>query len=316
LNDKTVDKVHLAKGDQKSIDARTKVREDIKAEIKKSQLNADQILKRYKLKMPKEKNIKKLVASLKELTKKEKNTIKKHLLLTKKIDKYPPFNEKMLKVDRLKRVDMKIIDSLKSNTFTRVPASDPRYGGIITNAAVLTMTSAPTRTQPITRGSWVIEVVLNDPPPPPPNDIPPLDEERLGKNMTIKESFAEHRKNPDCAGCHSKLDPLGFVLESFDAVGLWRDKYKNKLSVDPTGVLLKKYPYKNIVDFKDSLAQEKERFAKAFTRHLLRFALARKLTAKETLLIDDIAAKTKKDGYRIKSLIKEIISSDSFLAKN
>ena len=134
--------------------------------------------------------------------------------------------------------------------------------------------------------------------------------------MTIKESFAEHRKNPDCAGCHSKLDPLGFVLESFDAVGLWRDKYKNKLSVDPTGVLLKKYPYKNIVDFKDSLAQEKERFAKAFTRHLLRFALARKLTAKETLLIDDIAAKTKKDGYRIKSLIKEIISSDSFLAKN
>jgi hypothetical protein len=252
----------------------------------------------------------------KHLSKEDKKSLletkRKMAQTLKKLNANPLFDDKTIIRDRQNRADESITGTLNSNTFHRVSTTDPRYGGIITNAAVLTMTSAPKRTQPITRGAWVIEVVLNDPPPPPPNDVPALDEEGLDKGLTIKETFAEHRKNPDCAGCHSRLDPLGFVLESFDGVGLWRDQYRNKRKVDPTGVLLKKYPYKNIVDFKDSLAQEKDRFAKAFIRHLLRFALARNLSAGESILIDEIAEKTKKDNYKLQSIIKEVILSKSF----
>ena len=89
---------------------------------------------------------------------------------------------------------------------------------------------------------------------------------------TIREKFAKHRENPDCAGCHSRLDPLGFALENFDITGRWRDKYPNGRNVDASGTLLRKYPFADPAKFKQSIVQEDKRFAKAFTSHLLRFA--------------------------------------------
>jgi hypothetical protein len=155
-------------------------------------------------------------------------------------------------------------------------------------------------------------VILNDPPPPPPNDVPPLNEDDGPKNLTIREKFAEHRKNPDCAGCHTKLDPLGFALENFDITGRWRDKYKNGRNVDSTGTLLRKYKYGGIVEFKESLIKEKRRFAKAFTRHLLRFALSKELAPADTLTVDAIVKRTEKEDFKLKSLIREVILSQSF----
>jgi len=202
--------------------------------------------------------------------------------------------------------------AIGAKSFTRVALDDPRYGGVITNAAILSMTSAPHRTKPITRGSWVIEVIFNDPPPPPPNDVPPLDEDAAKKSATIRETFAQHRENPTCAGCHTRLDPLGFALENFDVVGQWRDTYENGRDVDSSGKLLRKYEFKNAIGFKESLVKEKRRFAKAFTGHLLRFALSRELTAADSITLGDIVEKTEKDNFKLKSLIKEVILTKSF----
>jgi len=136
------------------------------------------------------------------------------------------------------------------------------------------------------------------------------------KKLTIREKFARHRENPDCAGCHSRLDPLGFALENFDVTGRWRDRYENGRQVDPGGRLLRKYPFDDIVQFKAALVKEDRRFARAFTAHLLRFALSRELTPADTLTIDAIVKQTEQDRFQMKSLIREIVLSDRFQQLN
>jgi hypothetical protein len=234
-----------------------------------------------------------------------------------KLNKLPkPRDPRKVQEEMNRRYDDEIRGRLRDETFRRVAAKDPRYGGVITSAAMLSMTSGPRRTHPIARGAWVIEVIFNDPPPPPPNDIPPLNEDASDENLTIREKFAKHRENPDCAGCHSKLDPLGFALENFDITGRWRDKYENGRTVDASGTLLRKYEFKDIVRFKESITKEDRRFAKAFTAHLMRFALSRELTPGDTLSIDRIINKTANKNFRLRSLLKEVIRSKSFLQKS
>ena len=208
--------------------------------------------------------------------------------------------------------DQEIKNKLNSRTFRRVATTDPRYGGIITTAAMASMTSGPDRTHPIARGAWIIEVILNDPPDPPPNNVPPLKEDQTAKDLTIREQFAVHRKNPDCAGCHSRLDPLGFAMENFDITGRWRDKYDNGRMVDASGTFLKKYPFVSIVDFKESLVKENQRFAKAFTAHLLRFGLSRELAPADSFTIESIIKKTEGENFKLKSLMRELVLSDAF----
>ena len=217
-----------------------------------------------------------------------------------------------LRQNAQKELDDSIRRMMRSQSFERVAATDERYGGIITNAAMLSMTSGPKRTHPIARGAWVIEVIFNDPPPPPPNDVPALNEDQGSDDLTIREKFAQHRENPDCAGCHSRLDPLGFALENFDITGRWRDKYENGRDVDSSGTLLKKYDFDSIVRFKESLVKENRRFATAFTRHLLRFALSRELSPVDSLAVDSIVSSTQTEGFRLQSLIREVVLSDSF----
>jgi hypothetical protein len=213
------------------------------------------------------------------------------------------------------RFNNRLISQVRSRNFKRVPIRDPRYGGIITTAATLTMTSAPKRTLPIARGARMIEVIFNDPPPPPPNDVPPLDEESGPENQTIREKFAKHRESPDCAGCHARIDPLGFALENFDITGRWRDKYENNREVDASGTFLKRHDFTDIVDFKEVLVKEEKRFAKAFTAHLLRFALARELSPADALVVDEIVAKAEPENFKLKSLVRNIIQSDVFLTQ-
>ena len=201
--------------------------------------------------------------------------------------------------------------------FMRVPVTSRREGGVITSAAVLTMTSGPNHTKPITRGAWVTGVIFNDPPEPPPADVPPLEEdEKDVAHLTIRERFAAHRDRPDCAGCHAQLDPLGFALENYDKVGRWRDKYENGREVDASGVLFRKYEFKDVVEFKDAILQEKDRFTRGFAGHLLAFALGREVEAEDSIALDQVAAKVAADGYRMKTLIKEIVRSEPFLSKS
>ena len=118
------------------------------------------------------------------------------------------------------------------------------------------------------------------------------------------------------SACHAKIDPLGFALENFDLTGRWRDKYENGRDVDPSGKLLRKYPFDDIVRFKESLSKENRRFAKAFSGHLLRFALSRELSPTDVLTIEAIVDKTEKDNFKLKSLIREVILSDRFRTAN
>ncbi|MFM7842792.1 MAG: DUF1588 domain-containing protein, partial [Planctomycetota bacterium] len=195
---------------------------------------------------------------------------------------------------------------LRLNEFTRVPVTDARFGGVITNAAMATMNSGPKRTHPIARGAWIIGVIFNDPPPPPPNDIPPLNEDQGPKEQTIREKFAAHRANPSCAGCHQQIDPLGFAMETSALTGRWRARYENGKPVDASGSLLRQYPFQDVTEFKAAIVREDERFAKAFAAHLLRFALARNLTPADSLAVEAITTENKSSEYRLRDLVRAV----------
>ena len=198
--------------------------------------------------------------------------------------------------------------------FTRQPVTNRRQGGVITTAAVMTMTSGPDETKPITRGAWIAGVIFNAPPEPPPADVPPLEKPKAtDKKLTMRERFAAHRERADCAGCHAKLDPLGFALENFDPVGRWRDGYENGREVDASGVLFRKHKFTNVVEFKDAILAEKDRFTRGFAGHLLSYALGRGLTPTDAPALDRITAKAIADGYRLQTLIHEVAQSAPFV---
>jgi hypothetical protein len=207
---------------------------------------------------------------------------------------------------------------LSVQVFKRVPLTDPRRGGVITSAAVMTMTATPTRTQPITRGAWVNAVIFNDPPEPAPADVPPLpeaSEEELSK-LTIRERLAVHRKREDCAGCHNKIDPFGFALENFGPTGVWRDKYENGRKVDVSGVLFNQHEFETFVEFKQLILEEKQRFIRGFTAHLLSYALGRELGPADSPTLDDITAEAMAGGDQMRAVLKNIAMSEPFLHKN
>ncbi len=203
-----------------------------------------------------------------------------------------------------------------SMQFSRQALSDRRQGGMITNSAVMTMTSGPHETKPITRGAWLAGVIFNSPPPPPPADVPPLPAvEKEDEGLTLRQRFSAHRERADCAGCHEKLDPLGFALENFDPVGRWRANYKNGLRVDSEGVLFKRHEFGNVIEFKDAILKEKKRFVRALGGHMLTFALGRELVPADSPALDEIAKKVSAQEYRMKALIKAVVQSEPFLGK-
>ncbi len=202
--------------------------------------------------------------------------------------------------------------------FQRLPVTDRRTGGVITNAAVMTMTSGPERTQPITRGAWLAGVIFNNPPEPPPADVPPLAEKPAEgeEHLTLRERLALHRQRADCKGCHEQIDPLGFALENFDPIGVWRDKYENGREVDMAGTLFRKHEFHNVIEFKDALLAEKDRFTRGLAGHLLAFALGRRLGAADQIALDEITAATAADDYRMQTLLRQVVLSEPFQTKS
>ncbi len=201
--------------------------------------------------------------------------------------------------------------------FRRVPIKDRRQGGVITNAAVMTMTSGPGRTKPITRGAWISTVIFNNPPKPPPADVPPLPEANTpdSAKMTLRERLELHRKREDCRGCHAKIDPLGFALENYGPTGVWRDRYENGRKVDSGGVLFNKHKFSTPVEFKNAILAEKDRFTRAFAKHLLSYALGRELEPADDPAVAKIVRRTIAAKYRMRPMIKYVILSRPFLHK-
>ena len=208
--------------------------------------------------------------------------------------------------------------NLRDINFTRKPLNDRRYGGVITTGAVMVMTSGPFRSHPITRGSWVSSVIFNDPPKPPPDDIPDLvadDSTLKEQGLTVRQKLKQHSKDVQCAGCHQKIDPLGFALENFDLLGRWRDNYRTGIKVDASGKLFGKHYFEDVVGFKDAILAEKDVFANAFIRHLLSFALGRELTLTDRLAADEITRASKQDNYQMREIIKHTVLHPIFNLK-
>ncbi|MEL6105030.1 MAG: DUF1592 domain-containing protein [Planctomycetota bacterium] len=198
--------------------------------------------------------------------------------------------------------------------FRRVAITDRRQGGLITNAAVMTMTSGTERTKPITRGSWLATVIFNRPPQPPPADVPPLPEEpgESEEDQTLRERLAKHREHTSCAGCHQGIDPLGFALENYGPTGKWRDQDEHGHDIDMAGRLFDRHDFASVEEFKDAVLVEKDRFARGFASHLLSFSLARALDAGDELALDAIVSQAAENDYRLKSIIKSVVLSDPF----
>ncbi|MCC9657798.1 DUF1592 domain-containing protein [Rhodopirellula halodulae] len=208
--------------------------------------------------------------------------------------------------------------SVTAIRFRRMPIKDRRTGGVITNAAVMTMTSGPQRTQPITRGAWMAGVIFNNPPEPPPADVPALDEKppEGEEHLTLRERLAMHRQRSDCKGCHEKIDPLGFALENYNPIGTWREQYENGREVDMAGTLFRKHSFADVVEFKDALLAEKDRFTEALAGHLLTFALARPLGPTDKIAVENIAAATIEDEYRMQTLLRQVVLSEPFCSSS
>ena len=199
--------------------------------------------------------------------------------------------------------------------FRRVDVSGtPRGGGILAQASVLTASSYSTRTSPVLRGKWILENLLNAPPPAPPADVPPLDATKAGESGTLRQQMEEHRKNPACASCHSRMDPLGFGLENFNAIGAWRTE-EGKFPVDASGSLPDGRSFHGPAELKAILKADRDPFVRCITEKLLTYALGRGLERYDRPIVTEIAAKLPARDYRFSQLVLEIVNSLPFQMK-
>ena len=199
--------------------------------------------------------------------------------------------------------------------FRRRPLEDRRQGGVVTSAAILTMTSSPLRTNPITRGAWVATVILNRPPPPPPDAIPPIEEDDRAieaQGLTLRQRLTSHQTNASCAACHAQIDPLGFVLENYDAVGRWRDCYPSGLEIDSGGELFGELQFSDIVGLKDQLLDHPDIFFRAFSEQLLSYAIGRGLELNDAPAVDRIVARVEADHGQFSTVVQAIVASPPF----
>ena len=192
-------------------------------------------------------------------------------------------------------------------------ASEHR-GGLLGQGAILTVTSYNNRTSVVLRGKWILENLLAAAPPPPPPLVPSLDDAKNGKTMTVREQMELHRKNPVCASCHTKMDPLGFSLENYDAVGAWRTGYAGQL-VDASAVLPDGTQFNGPTGtngLQGILLSRKDQFIEAMTERLMTYALARGVESYDMPAVRAVRYQAAKDDYRMQTIILGIVESVPF----
>lgn len=199
----------------------------------------------------------------------------------------------------------------KQPQWVEVPEGSHR-GGLLGMPAVLAVSSYPYRTSPVLRGAWILDSILGTPPPPPPPDVPALEENHEGTApKSIRERLTQHRANPACANCHSRIDPLGFALENYDVIGHWRDEEGGK-PVDNSGELSDGTKFQGPDQLKLALLDKKDLFIRNLTSRMLGYALGRGLTLKDTCTVDAIVAQLRDNDYRAQTLIEAIVLSVPF----
>jgi hypothetical protein len=204
------------------------------------------------------------------------------------------------------------LPEVASTNLVRVSLPNRNRGGITGMAAVLTQTSYPLRTSPVLRGKWILEEVLGTPPPPPPPlvaTLPPDDVVKEG--LTFRQRLEEHRNKPQCASCHARLDPIGFALENFDAIGAWRDSIDGK-PVDATGILTNGEVVEGPVQLKNSLMARRDLFLRHLTEKLMAYALGRGLEFHDIPSVKEVLRKASTNDHRLNSMILEIVRSYPF----
>ena len=204
------------------------------------------------------------------------------------------------------------IPNVYGSHFRRVTFNDGVRGGLLGQGSILTVTSYPNRTSPVLRGRWLLDNVLGAPPPPPPPDIPLLNEGGTDtKTMSIRQQMEAHRKNPSCAVCHVRMDPLGFSLENFDALGKWRTTSEG-IPVDASGALPDGTKFEGVAGLRQLIASHQDDFARTFTQKLLAYALGRSLDARDLPAVRRIAREASRNGYRWSSVILGVATSTPF----
>jgi mono/diheme cytochrome c family protein len=203
------------------------------------------------------------------------------------------------------------LPGITGREFRRVELEGTQRSGVLTQASILTISSYPTRTSPVIRGKWILENILNAPPPPPPADVPLLDEKTVGLTGSLRQQMEQHRANPVCSSCHARMDPLGFGLENYDAIGAWRVS-DGKFPVEATGVLPNGKAFKTPLELKAILQADRDAFTRCLTEKLLIYALGRGLERYDKPVVQSIVQRVAADHYRLNRLILEIANSYPF----
>jgi len=244
------------------------------------------------------------------------------------------FQETNLFVDSVLREDRSVVDLLGANytfvnerlarhyqipnvignRFRRVTfESDEARGGLLGQGSLLTATSYPNRTSPVLRGRFLLDSLLGTPPPPPPPDVPPLPERSEGgKVASVRKRLEQHRKNPACAACHAPMDPLGFALENFDAVGAWRTTGEDGAPIDATGTLPDGATVRGVKGLRALLVSRREQFVSAMTEKLLSYAIGRGLEYYDRPAVRRIVHEAAPSDYRWSSLLLGVVRSAPF----
>ncbi len=255
-------------------------------------------------------------------------------------DKFPAFdnylrlsmrNETMLFFEHIVRDDRSVLEFLDAKytflnerlaqhygvegvtgpEFRKVDLRDGARGGVLTQASVLTVSSYATRTSPVLRGKWILDNLLDAPPPDPPAGVPALDETAVGQTASLRQQMEAHRANPTCASCHRRMDPLGFGLENYDAIGAWR-AMDGKFAIDPKGELPDGRTFHHPSELRTILVQDRQDFARALTSKLLTYALGRGLERYDKPTIRGIVSRLPQHDYRFSGLVLEIVNSLPF----
>ena len=206
------------------------------------------------------------------------------------------------------------IETVKGARFRRVTLPDGWRNGLLGKGAILSLTAYPNRTSPVLRGAWILDRLLGVPPPEPPPQVPTIAENRRGEPpRTLRERLEQHREDPACFSCHGVMDPLGFALENFNAVGQFREHDPDTLGpIDVSGVLPNGVPVNGPAELRNALVANEDRFVQTLTENLLVFALGRTADYRDMPTIRAIARRAEREDYRFEAIVLGVVESDAF----
>ena len=206
------------------------------------------------------------------------------------------------------------IAGVDGEEFRRVTLDGEQRSGVLTQAAILTVSSYPTRTSIPVRGKWVLENLLGTPPPPPPDNVPSLNESNVGTEVSLRQRLEQHRRDPSCSPCHNVMDPIGFGLENYDAVGAWRTM-DGKFPIEASGTLPDGHTFSGSKALKSILKGQSDQFVRNVTEKLLTYSLGRGLERFDRPTVDAISRRVAADGYKFSALVLEVVKSAPFRLK-